>query len=353
MDGNNRKKARRTKDEECERSDLSEEEHRAFVSAIFNVGVQESSPLAIMDHMNKRSKKEYEGLNLEKVKSKLQKYRKNKSKYKAEFLDAYDTACSEFSNLNDSNIRGKAPYRHLPSVSSLSSGEVAAFLSHSTMQEGKQDSRTHTDTTVKPDFRYEKVGHERGLNLPIITQDEMKTPVGRAIGVFTTLFLTLKEELYRKRLEEKGSTPDIKLCDRSEDKPRCFRSRYDPSNNSSQTFEATKSEGLGNTKSYLGNPIQQNRIHDNQNGPSDHPQGYTIPHVDSYLTIQPLGITQNAVDIHTSAELLSHLGGLFPGNSTTLPPLQVSQQQRNPHNQQHIQQGALSRAASHGFNVSE
>jgi len=302
MDGNNRKKARRTKDEECERSDLSEEEHRAFVSAIFNVGIQESSPMAILDHMNKRSKKEYEGLNLEKVKSKLQKYRKNKSKYKAEFMDAYDTACSEFSNLNDSNIRGKAPYRHLPSVSSLSSGEVAAFLSHSTMREG---------TTVEPDFRYEKVRHESGLNLPTITQDEMKTPVGRAIGVFTTLFLTLKEELYRKRLEEKGSTPDIKLCDRSEDKPRCFRSRDDPSNSSSQTFEGTKSDGLGNTKSYPGNPIQQNCFHDNQNGSFDHPQGYTIPHVDSYATIQPLGITQNAVDTHTSAELLSHLGGLF------------------------------------------
>lgn len=349
MDGNTHKKPRRLKDGECEKNVFSEEDHREFVSAIFDIGVQESSPLAIMEHMNKNRKKEYEGLNLEKVKSKLQKYRKNKSKYKTEFMDAYDTACSDFGRKNGPNKRGGTSYRQLPSAASLSSGEVAAFLSYSVMLDKKQDS----NTSAQHDVSFDNMGNGGGLALPIVTEDETQTPVGRAIGVFTTLFLTLKEELYKNRLEKKETILNRKLCDRSEDKPRCFRSRHDPiNNNSSQPSQSSKSGDLGNAKNYSFISIQQNPVHDNENGSSDHHQGFTIPHVDSYSTIQPLRFTHNSVDVH-SAELLSHLSSIFPSNSTIVPTFEINQEQCSTPNQHPIQQGARPRTTSHGFHVPE
>ena len=61
-------------------------EHRDFVSAVFELGLKESSPAAIFAHMTYKSKEQFEGLNLERIKSKLQKYRKSKDKNKEELV---------------------------------------------------------------------------------------------------------------------------------------------------------------------------------------------------------------------------------------------------------------------------
>ncbi len=73
-----------------------EEEHRAMVSALFEIGMNESSPVSIFDNMSPQIKEEYSQLNLEKIKSKLQKFRKFKDKNKAEFLKVYDSTLKEF-----------------------------------------------------------------------------------------------------------------------------------------------------------------------------------------------------------------------------------------------------------------
>ena len=76
-------------------NEFQREDHRALVSAIFNIGLKESSPLAVMEQMSKRSKTLHEGLNLERIKSKLQKYRKKSKKNKEEFMALYDDTLTE------------------------------------------------------------------------------------------------------------------------------------------------------------------------------------------------------------------------------------------------------------------
>jgi hypothetical protein len=91
-------------------------EHREIVSAIFELGLKHSSPLSIYEKMcDQRCDGDYlrtknfkysvrknnqvaliEGLNLEKIKSKLQKYRKKKAKSKSEFLQMYDQTMNYF-----------------------------------------------------------------------------------------------------------------------------------------------------------------------------------------------------------------------------------------------------------------
>mmetsp|Transcript_1243 Transcript_1243/g.1835 ORF Transcript_1243/g.1835 Transcript_1243/m.1835 type:complete len:495 (-) Transcript_1243:1692-3176(-) len=115
---------------------FTREEHRAFVSAIFDIGLKESSPLSVLDHMSEKFKTQYEGaLNLERLKSKLQKYRMKKNRSKEDFMVSYDETMSEFLNMlplaqqrgNHGNI--------LPPIESLSSGAVPAALTFSVMLE--------------------------------------------------------------------------------------------------------------------------------------------------------------------------------------------------------------------------
>ena len=72
------------------------EKHRELVSSIFDIGVKESSPASILAHMTKKSKSKYDGLNLERIKSKLQKYRQSKERNKQEFMELYDKSMARF-----------------------------------------------------------------------------------------------------------------------------------------------------------------------------------------------------------------------------------------------------------------
>ena len=75
---------------------FSKEDHRDLVHAIFVIGIKESSPLSLMGQMSERAKTSYKGLNLERIKSKLQKYRKKKVDNIKEFMDVYDDKLSDF-----------------------------------------------------------------------------------------------------------------------------------------------------------------------------------------------------------------------------------------------------------------
>jgi hypothetical protein len=72
-----------------------EEEHRAMTAAIFDIGIDESSPVSIFENMSTHIKQKHSALNLEKIKSKLQKYRKSKAKNKADFMGVYDSTFDE------------------------------------------------------------------------------------------------------------------------------------------------------------------------------------------------------------------------------------------------------------------
>ncbi len=120
---------------------FTRDEHRAFVSAIFDIGLKESSPLAVLDHMSKKLKTQYEGgLNLERLKSKLQKYRMKKNKGKEEFMSLYDETLGDFLKLLALQKRGNND-NFLPPIESLSSGEVPAYLTYSVISDQMEKTR--------------------------------------------------------------------------------------------------------------------------------------------------------------------------------------------------------------------
>ncbi|KAK1744179.1 hypothetical protein QTG54_004712 [Skeletonema marinoi] len=64
---------------------------REFVSAIFDVGLKHASPSAIMEFMHPNP-----NITSERVKSHLQKYRKNRDKSRKEFMTSYENSLQGF-----------------------------------------------------------------------------------------------------------------------------------------------------------------------------------------------------------------------------------------------------------------
>lgn len=162
-------------DKDCSSRPLTEDEHRWLVSAIFDVGLTECSPLSIYENMSTRIKDSYSSFNLEKIKSKLQKYRKSKSKNKQAFMQIYQKTLEDmlgsypiargrndfhFNNIsktkpkNGSNSTKQQTHpsscsAEMPQsiISNLSSGEVAAYLTYKVMEEDAEDHLTLASTS--------------------------------------------------------------------------------------------------------------------------------------------------------------------------------------------------------------
>jgi len=234
---------RRTPSEK--RSNFSKEEHREFVSAVFDIGLKESSPLSVMNHMSKRSKDVYEGLNLERIKSKLQKYRKKKKISKDEFMLLYDDTLANFCSMLHEGENENGVTRFLPTVESLSSSEIAAYLTYCIMNE-KLLLGTHKNKIVSPIIedltpvksnKREQTGKTNNqnnysqdnkltvcaessnnninskLSIPVLTEAERNSPIGKAFVYFMELFKTVEMELYigRSNCESEQATEQKKV----------------------------------------------------------------------------------------------------------------------------------------------
>jgi SHAQKYF class myb-like DNA-binding protein len=154
-----------------------DELHRDFVAAIFDVGLKHSSPSSIMEHMPKN-----ELVTTERIKSHLQKYRLHRMKSKQSFMDNYETSLKQFKS-NGMDVDPK----------SLKSAEIAAHLSYTSIAISETDSE---------DVDREALLHGGVLQLPILTEDEKKSPIGASMGYMLGLFFSLKQQLYMSRGSE-------------------------------------------------------------------------------------------------------------------------------------------------------
>lgn len=198
---------------------LTVEQHRALVHAIYENGLAESSPLLIWEHMSEKIKAAYPELNIEKLKSKLQKYRKNKDKYEEEFMSEYDTTLKE---LMEPKSGGKGH-------TSSSGGPDIANLTHSIMTQ--KDANDDTPNSILHSFPFlskEKSQDElQGgslkpsvsapildndnqdcsiMALPVLTSAEKNSAIGQSFEFFLALFESLKCELYAQREQQRLNT---------------------------------------------------------------------------------------------------------------------------------------------------
>lgn len=179
----------------------SEGVHRSFVEAIYEIGKNHASPALVIDCM-----KTNELITKERVKSHLQKYRSVKAmqKSKEAFLADYDSWMKDTLGMQIKSSRMLA--RKIKS-GSPSSGEMAAFLSLSCMLDDDTEDKEEeegVDITVGIEDRYsDNVKgfldlEEKSFPMPILTEQEMKTPLGAMFAHVQGCF-----SMMQKRLEER------------------------------------------------------------------------------------------------------------------------------------------------------
>jgi len=160
--------------------------HRDFVSAVFDVGLKNASPSALLEHMP-----EHDQITSERVKSHLQKYRLNRAKSKKEFMSCYEASLG---NYQASGVKAK----------SLGSGEVAAQLAYTAMNEPEESAApvpVQSQSDALQDSAHEMIGTSRGgaLILPKLTEAEKQSPLGASMGYMMGLFFALRQQLMTNR----------------------------------------------------------------------------------------------------------------------------------------------------------
>ena len=209
----------------------SEADHRDFVAAIFEIGLKHSSPSALLEHMV-----ENEDLTVERVKSRLQKFRLKREESRAEFMSSYDETMARYKS--DEAVSGTVPtYGGVRNQSA----EPAAFLTRATIAEGSgqplpfnpephgngaagaASSSVVGRNSAASATSMQRYGRkipvtalsgsvaasmiEQGevggapLRLPELTEDELHTPIGQSFSHLMGLFASLKDNLLQQRAE--------------------------------------------------------------------------------------------------------------------------------------------------------
>lgn len=176
----------------------SENVHREFVGAIFDIGMKNSSPSTILDQMVRCS----EEITSERIKSHLQKYRLNKDKSKKEYMHSYDAALAKFKACG---VPPDAPRN-------LTAGAVAAYLTYAStgMTVGGISSqishRVNNEHNPSPKNDINLVDRtsstaicRTSLVLPTLTEEERRSPLGSALGYVIGLLFALRQQLIQQR----------------------------------------------------------------------------------------------------------------------------------------------------------
>ncbi|CAB9503978.1 Transcription factor [Seminavis robusta] len=202
-----------TSDASEEGDKWSEELHRSFVAAIFDAGVSQSSPSVILENMACRP----DSLTSERVKSHLQKYRKNKEKSREDFLKDYDDFVRKAMTVGGT---GATTTNHIimpPSAmistimgeGRISGGDIAAFLTYSVMTEGQAKAApTAGGGGSKPissvEFSkesqdYLKIFAGTHVPFPKLTEEEKRSPLGISMVYVMGLFSSLSQYMVQER----------------------------------------------------------------------------------------------------------------------------------------------------------
>lgn len=234
----------------------SRELHRRFVKAIYDIGVGHASPSVILEHMTLQFPKDKEEaskkpqLTSERVKSHLQKYRKNKQKSTNEFMEGYDQWLQKALNVvGGVDVASRTsiatnPYSALqmmedPKRASQPAGprmplggEAAAYVSFAVMLEDKSSSHVQQvkprtlSGSFFPTVRHRNdtgsvktpVSLPRGsfptpklldllstgakVEAPVLTEEERKSTLGVSISHVLGLFHSMRHHIVERRIAQ-------------------------------------------------------------------------------------------------------------------------------------------------------
>jgi len=211
---------------------------RAFVEAIYKIGLQASSPNTILENMTLKSYdivgdrvRKGHDITGEHVKSHLQKHRKKPDKTMKEFMISYDTAMSKLYSIpmldtwDERNQPEKLLQKSIAALgckpSLLLGAEPAAFLSFCSnpflhpdgyeMNTGEASTNLNqppANITIE-EFHAENpleiLERCTSISIPFLTADEKNTSLGKTLALIMGMFDSFKQHiLYRRRHQESG-----------------------------------------------------------------------------------------------------------------------------------------------------
>ena len=202
-----------------------EESHRDFVAAVFDVGLKQSSPAALLEFMPPN-----DDITSERVKSHLQKYRIHKAKSKQEFMASYDASLARLNqehnnHTNDttsscstmpwriSNADGAAWLTYVtlkedqypegaPNSNSLATGAGMSSPSSmllSNVPRGSNNENTSKMENYNASSPTGQMNTENKLAWPELTEEEKKSPLGISMSCLFGLYISLHAQLLQQR----------------------------------------------------------------------------------------------------------------------------------------------------------
>jgi len=182
---------------------LTENDHRNIAAAIFEVGLKNASPSIIMEMMTTSDN----GITSERVKSHLQKYRKNRAKSTAEFFNDYESFMQKAMTVGAAGTKLVSPdaIKKMIGSEGLFGGDLAAFLSYSALHDETIEMRNDVfdkDTTEAAEKgSYEMKEHAKGASIPFpkLTEEERRSPLGISISNAISLFYSMTQHLTEER----------------------------------------------------------------------------------------------------------------------------------------------------------
>jgi SHAQKYF class myb-like DNA-binding protein len=177
-------------------SSWTEQVHRQFVGAIMELGLKQASTSVIINNMSLQ----HAALSGERVKSRLQKYRRNRDKSKSEFMRDYDSwmqtalpmgATTKASPLTITGMMGSDGHPH------LLGGHAAAFLSFVALVE-EYSTTQPVIMQLPPDIsRQNFVGAK--VPYPAMTPQERRSPLGVSIMRVIALCSSMPQYILQQR----------------------------------------------------------------------------------------------------------------------------------------------------------
>jgi SHAQKYF class myb-like DNA-binding protein len=196
------------------------EQHRQFVQAIYDIGINHASPSVLLEHMELASSNMPNmagSVTSERIKSHLQKHRKNKGRTIDEFMKEYDRWTKKAATV------GAAARISLSSQSllemmgdtKLMGGELAAYLTFSVMMEEEGEelflmgglAQAPTDKNSEQVYlpsamEYTQCMSGARIPFPILTEEESDSSLGislkQIVGLLASIKRTLMSERQRK-----------------------------------------------------------------------------------------------------------------------------------------------------------
>jgi SHAQKYF class myb-like DNA-binding protein len=178
---------------------LTMQHHRDLVSAIFEIGINKSSPSTVTEMM--RNCDEYH-LTRERTKSHLQKYRERKQEGKAQFLKEYESFLQQIPE-SFPNAGHQALEKALGGgrLSDLVGGDAAAIC-------------THLDSNKDNSINLISQMHRDEIDFPALTDTEKETRLGKSLVCIKELLLYVKNFTMERRHRPKAvpSAEITQLC---------------------------------------------------------------------------------------------------------------------------------------------